>query len=65
MDLPVYGKLGDELEYTMTREEFAEKFEKLGMNEFHIDGIARIDVDATYPEQIDAEKLIAQIKTHL
>lgn len=56
---------GDALEYTMTREEFAEKFEKLGMNEFHIDGIARIDVDATYPEQIDAEKLIAQIKTHL
>ena len=56
---------GDALEYTMTRNEFAEKFEKLGMNEFHINGIARIDVDATYPEQIDVEKLIAQIKTHL
>ena len=56
---------GDALEYTMTREEFAEKFEKLGMNEFHINGIARIDVDATYPEQIDVEMLIDQIKAHL
>ena len=49
----------------MTRDEFAEKFEKLGMNEFRIDGIERIDVDATYPEKIDVEKLIAEIKSHL
>ncbi len=56
---------GDALEYTMTREEFAEKFEKLGMNEFHINGVERIDVDATYPELIDVENLIAQIKEHL
>ena len=56
---------GDALEYTMTREEFAEKFEKLGMNEFHVNGIDRIDVDATYPEQIDVEKLITQIKAQL
>lgn len=56
---------GDALEYTMTREEFAEKFEKLGMNEFHINGVERIDVDATYPETIDVEKLIAQIREKL
>ena len=56
---------GDALEYTMTREEFAEKFEKLGMNEFHINGVERIDVDATYPETIDVEKLIAQIRETL
>lgn len=53
---------GDSLEYTMTREEFAEKFEKLGMNEFHINGIRRFDVDATYPEQLDTENLIHQIQ---
>ena len=56
---------GDALEYTMTREEFAEKFEKLGMNEFHINGVERIDVDATYPETIDVEKLIEQIRETL
>lgn len=52
---------GDPLEYTMTREEFAEKFEKLGMADFRIDG-ARIEVDATHPERIDIEKLIADIR---
>ena len=46
----------------MTREEFADKFEKLGMNEFHVNGISRLDVDATYPEQIDTEALISQIR---
>lgn len=52
---------GDPLEYTMTREEFAEKFEKLGMADFRIDG-ARIEVDATHPERIDVDKLIADIR---
>lgn len=56
---------GDALEYTMTREEFAEKFEKLGMNEFHVNGIQRIDVDATYPDQLNADVLIHQIKSCL
>ena len=56
---------GDALTHTMTREEFAEKFEKLGMNEFHISGIHRIDVDATYPENIDAEALIQTIRDAL
>ena len=53
---------GDALEHTMTREEFAEKFEKLGMNEFHVNGICRIDVDATYPERLDTDDLIHQIQ---
>ena len=56
---------GDPLEYTMTREEFAEKFEKLGMNEFHINGIRRLDVDATYPEQVNFEELFHQIQNLL
>ena len=52
---------GDPLEYTMTREEFAEKFEKLGMADFRIDG-ARIEVDATHPERIDVDALIEKIR---
>lgn len=55
----------DALEYTMTREEFAEKFEKLGMNEFHVNGISRLDVDATYPEQLDVGELFGKIRTLL
>lgn len=56
---------GDAMEYTMTREEFAEKFEKLGMNEFHVNGICRLDVDATYPERLDTDELIRQIRVLL
>ena len=46
----------------MTREEFAKKFEQLGMNEFRISRGTRIDVDATYPEKIDTEAVIEQIR---
>ena len=53
---------GDALTHTMTRDEFADKFEKLGMDKFNIKGIRRIDVDATYPERIDADALINSIK---
>lgn len=56
---------GDALTHTMTREEFANKFEKLGMNEFTVKGIRRIDVDATYPENIDADALIKNIQNIL
>lgn len=52
---------GDALTHTMTREEFAEKFEKLGMQEFSIDGVRPILVDATWPEKIDTKKLIDEI----
>ena len=52
---------GDSLDYTMTRQEFAEKFEQLGMAEFRIAG-KRIEVDATYPEKIDMDKLIQEIR---
>lgn len=55
---------GDSLDYTMTRQEFAEKFEQLGMADFHIDG-PRIEVDATHPEKIDVDVLIKSIKTAL
>ena len=53
---------GDPLVYSMTREEFARKFENLGMNEFQISTAKRIDVDAAYPERIDTEALIEQIR---
>ena len=52
---------GDCTDYAMTREEFAEKFEKLGMADFRING-KRIEVDATNPEQIDVSGLIDEIK---
>lgn len=56
---------GDALTHTMTRGEFAEKFEKLGMNEFHVSGIRRIDADATYPELLDTEQLIRAVREQL
>lgn len=55
---------GDSLDYTMTRQEFAEKFEQLGMADFHIEG-PRIEVDATHPELIDVDKLIEDIRKAL
>ncbi|MBQ8802802.1 MAG: AAA family ATPase [Tyzzerella sp.] len=57
-------RAGDSLDYTMTRQEFAEKFEQLGMADFKISG-PRIEVDATYPERIDVDKLIADIRRAL
>lgn len=53
---------GEPHTYSMTREEFARKFEHLGMNEFRISRGTRIDVDATYPEKIDTEAVIEQIR---
>ena len=53
---------GEPLTYSMTREEFARKFEQLGMNEFRISKGKRIDVDATYPEKIDTQGVIEQIR---
>lgn len=55
---------GDSLDYTMSRQEFVEKFEQLGMADFRISG-PRIEVDATYPEKIDVEKLIVDIREAL
>jgi len=54
---------GDVTDNDMTREYFADRFEKSGMAEFRVSG-ARIDVDATYPERIDVEGLVAEIKKH-
>ena len=52
---------GDALTYTMTREEFAEKFERLGMDKFDVGG-TRIVVDATNPAAIDVPALIAEVR---
>lgn len=56
---------GDPLVYSMTREEFAEKFERLGMSEFRVSAGTRIDVDATWPESIDAAALVEEIRSLL
>ena len=55
---------GDCLDYTMTREEFAEKFEKRGMGSFQCKG-ERIEIDATYPEKVDADALIEQVRAFM
>ena len=52
---------GESHDYTMTREEFSQKFESRGMTQFRCAG-ARIDIDATHPETIDTDALIAQIR---
>ena len=52
---------GDDVNATMPREYFAERFEHLGMGEISIRA-PRIDVDATYPERTDVDALIAQVR---
>lgn len=51
---------GDSLDHTMTPEEFDEKFVKRGMREVRLAG-HRIDLDATRPEAVDLEGLIADL----
>ena len=55
-------KEGDPIGLPMTREYFADRFERHGMADFTIGG-ARIDLDATYPEKTDVAALIEQIRT--
>lgn len=52
---------GDELTHDMSREEFRQKFEMLGMDQLEITGGVRINVDATHPETINVEELNAAI----
>ena len=53
---------GDPTTHTMTREEFRDKFESLGMASFD-SGSPTISVDATYPERIDVDALINRIES--
>lgn len=55
---------GDSLYYTMTPEEFDEKFFKRGMAQFKCPG-ERIDVDMTDFSKVSLEALCAQVKTLL
>lgn len=55
---------GDDVNRSMTRQDFADIFEKQGMAEFKME-CTRIDVDATYPEKVDMNALLAQIKEAL
>lgn len=52
---------GDCSDYMMSREEFSDKFEKLGMADFRING-KRIEIDATNPELIDVSDLTEKIR---
>ncbi|MBQ1907598.1 MAG: ATP-binding protein [Firmicutes bacterium] len=55
---------GDDLYYTMTRDEFDEKFFKRGMSQFKCPG-ERIDVDTTDFEKLSLEELIEKIRALL
>lgn len=51
----------DDVNRSMTREYFADRFEKEGMDRFRIAG-ERIEVDATHPELVDREALLGAIR---
>ena len=55
---------GDCLDYTMTPEEFDEKFFKRGMAQFRCPG-ERIDMDMTDFSKVSIEDLVAQVETML
>ena len=55
---------GDDVDRSMTREYFRDRFENSGMADFKICG-ARIEVDATYPDKIDVDALVGAIKAAL
>jgi predicted kinase len=55
---------GDAPGKDMSREYFAERFERFGMADFKLNG-PRIDLDATHPENVDVEDLIRKIKEAL
>jgi len=52
---------GDDLYYTMTRDEFDEKFFKRGMSQFNCPG-ERIDVDTTDLEKVSLDELVERIR---
>ena len=52
---------GDSLDYTMTREEFDEKFFKRGMDQFHCPG-ERIDLDMTDFAAVSAPAVAAEVR---
>ena len=52
---------GDSLDYTMTRDEFDEKFIKRGMDQFLCQG-GRIDLDMTDPAAVCVKDVIEQIR---
>ncbi|MBQ4505835.1 MAG: ATP-binding protein [Firmicutes bacterium] len=52
---------GDSLDYTMTRDEFDEKFFKRGMASFSAPG-GRIDVDTTDLDKVSTDDIVARIR---
>ena len=54
----------DALDYTMTREEFDEKFFKRGMGEFQCPG-GRVEADTTMVDAVDMDKMVREIQVYL
>ena len=52
---------GDSLYYTMTREEFYEKFMKRGMDSFVCPG-GRLEIDTTDFAKVDAQQIVLQVQ---
>ena len=55
---------GDSLYYTMTREEFYEKFMKRGMDSFVCPG-GRLDIDTTDFSKVDPAEIVKQVRQML
>lgn len=55
---------GDSLYYTMTRDEFYEKFMKRGMDSFVCPG-GRIEIDTTDFSKVDTDAIVASVKKML
>lgn len=55
---------GDSLYYTMTKDEFYEKFMKRGMDSFTCPG-GRIEVDTTDFSRVDTDAIVAEVKKML
>lgn len=55
---------GDSADYTMTPEEFNQKFVQRGMGNFTIPG-ARLDIDATDFNEVDVKKIVDFIKENI
>lgn len=55
---------GDSLDYTMTREEFYEKFMKRGMDSFACPG-GRLEIDTTDFTKVDPKQIVEQVQQML
>ena len=55
---------GDPPPQQVTRQYFYQRYEQSGMGEFSLD-VPRVDVDATYPDAVDPDAVVRQIRAAL